>query len=117
MADKVKFGDFAKLDLRVGLIKEVEEHPNADKLFVLKVDFAEESGERTIVAGLRGHYSVDELKGKKAIFVANLEPAMLRGVESNGMILAASTEDKSSVKILVPKVDVNVGEKVKFENG
>ena len=73
MREKVKIDDFQKLDLRVGEILEVKEHPNADKLFVMKVDLGEEK-DRTIVAGLKEHYPADELKGKKAIFVANLQP-------------------------------------------
>lgn len=111
MDDKINYNDFAKLDLRVGLIKEVEEHPNADKLLVLKVDLGEDS-ERTICAGLKGFYSIEELKGKKAVFVVNLEPRELRGIESNGMILAASSEDKSEVKILLVDGDLEVGSKV-----
>lgn len=97
--------------MRVGEIKEVSKHENADKLFVLKVDLGEEE-EKTIVAGLRGFYSEAELKGKKAIFVFNLEPVVLRGVESNGMILAVVSRDKDKVSILVPERDVGVGSKI-----
>ena len=68
--EKISLEDFKKLDLRVGRILEVEEHPNAEKLYVLKVDFGSE--ERTIVAGLRKYYSIDELEGKQAIFAFNL---------------------------------------------
>jgi len=109
MSEKIKFDDFGKMDLRVGEIKEVEDHPNADKLLVMKVDLGEESGERTIVAGLKGFYEKENLVGKKAIFVANLESAKLRGVESNGMILAASNEDKSEVKILIVDGELPAG--------
>ena len=112
MIEKVSINDFAKLDLRVGEITSAEEHPRADKLFVLKVDLGSEIGERTIVAGLRGHYSADELVGKKAIFVVNLSPRNMRGVESNGMILAASSSDKSSVRILMVDGEMEVGSKV-----
>jgi len=110
--DMVSIDDFAKLDLRVGEILSVEEHPRADKLLVLKVDFGEEIEERVIVAGLKGHYSLDELKGKKAIFIVNLESVTLRGVESNGMILAASDGGKENVKILMVDGDLGVGSKV-----
>ena len=110
----VKFSDFEKLELRVGEILKVEEHPNASKLFILKVSFGDE--ERTIVAGLRGHYTAEELEGKKAVFVTNLEPAVLRGVKSEGMILAASNEGKSEVKILKPKTEVEVGTIVEIKN-
>lgn len=110
MSDKVLFDDFEKLDLRVGKILKVEEHPNADKLFVLTVDFGEEK--KTIVAGLRKFYSKEELEGKKAVFVVNLEPVVLRGIESNGMILAASNSDKSEVVFLAPEKDIEEGSKI-----
>jgi methionyl-tRNA synthetase len=109
--EKVSIDSFAKLDLRVGKILEVEPHPNADKLFVMKVDLGEKEP-RTIVAGLRAHYEADKLKGKLAIFAANLEPAVLRGVESNGMILAAVSEDHKKVVILTPEKGAEVGFKV-----
>ncbi|RMD67641.1 methionine--tRNA ligase subunit beta [Candidatus Pacearchaeota archaeon] len=109
--EKVSFKEFQKLDLRVGEIVDVSDHPNADKLFVMKVDLGE--GElRTIVAGLKGHYSADELKGKKAVFVANLEPAKLRGIESDGMILAAVTEGESEVVIISPEKEMPIGARV-----
>lgn len=114
--EKATIEDFSKLDLRVGEILSAEEHPNASKLLILKVDFGEEIGERTIVAGLKNYYKIEELEGKKAIFIVNLEPANLRGVESNGMILAASNSDKSEVRILIPKENVNQGSRVKFDN-
>lgn len=108
--------DFQKLDLRVGKILEVRDHPNADKLFVLKVNLNEDSP-RTIVAGLKSHYKKEELENKLAIFIANLEPAMLRGVESNGMILAASSDDKSKITILTPKKETKEGTEIRFKNG
>jgi len=110
--DKIAYEDFAKLDLRVGKILGVEEHPNADKLFVLRVNFGEEIGERTICAGLRGFYSAGELEGRSAVFVVNLAPRVLRGVESNGMILAVSSDDKNSVKILLVDGKLEAGSKV-----
>jgi methionyl-tRNA synthetase len=109
--DNVPFSAFAKLDLRVGEILEVNDHPNASKLLVLKVNLGEEEP-RTIVAGLRGYYSKEDLEGKKAIFVANLEPVVLRGVESNGMILAAVSGDRKKVFFLSPEKDIEAGTKV-----
>lgn len=109
--EKININDFVKLDLRVGKILEVQEHPNADKLFVLTVDLGEEKP-RTICAGLQGHYEAEQLQGMEAIFIANLEPRELRGVESNGMILAASNEDKSKVVILVPENGIKAGSKI-----
>lgn len=110
--EKIPYEDFAKLDLRVGKILEVSEHPNADKLYVLKVDLGEEES-RTIVAGLRSKYEKEDLAGKKAIFVANLAPVKLRGVESNGMILAAASGDDSEVVILTTEKDIKEGSKIK----
>lgn len=110
MKEKIPFQDFEKLDLKVGKILEVSNHPNADKLYVLKVDLAEEIP-RTIVAGLKLHYSPEDLLNKKAIFITNLEPATIRGIESNGMILAASNENK--VIFLTPESDIEEGSKIK----
>ena len=109
--EKISIDEFAKLDLRVGEIIEVALHPKADKLFVLKVDL-NEGNMRTIVAGLREYYEVEELVGKKAIFVANLKPVMLRGVESNGMILAAVSSDKKEVVVLKPEKEIGNGTKI-----
>lgn len=109
---EVNIKDFNKLDMRVGEILEAEDHPNATNLLVLKVDFGVDVGERTIVAGLKGFYEEKDLEGKRAIFIVNLEPVDLRGVESNGMILAASNSDKSEIKILVADGDLPIGSKV-----
>ena len=84
------------LNLKVAKIISVEDHPNAEKLYVLQIDLGNEK--RQLVAGLRGHYSKDELKNKKIIIVANLKYAKLRGVESQGMLLAG--DDGKDVGIL-----------------
>ena len=84
---EIKFEDWKKLDLRVGEIKEVKDHPNADKLLILKVDIGNEA--RTVVAGIKKYYSKEELIGKKIILFTNLEQKELRGIRSEGMILAA----------------------------
>ena len=89
----------------------LKEHPEADKLYILEVEFSK-SDKRTIVAGLKNYYSKKDLKGKKAIFAVNLEPAKIRGVESNGMILAASTPDHKKVIILTVDSDIETGSKV-----
>ena len=88
---------FAKLELRVGQIVEVEEHPDAEKLFALQVDLGEER--RSICAGLREYLSVQDLEQRKVVVVANLKPAMLRGVESRGMILASDRSDGKVVPV------------------
>src|SRR3989344_6632677 len=108
---KIPYSDFAKLDLRVGKILFVEDHPKADKLYVLTVDLGEPTN-RTIVAGLKPFYTKEELKNKQAIFVANLEPVILRGIESNGMILAASTENKSEIVFIKPEKEIKPGSKI-----
>ena len=108
---KIPYSDFAKLDLRVGKILFVEDHPKADKLYVLTVDLGEPTN-RTIVAGLKPFYTKEELKNKQAIFVANLEPVILRGIESNGMILAASTENKSEIVFIKPEKEIQPGSKI-----
>src|SRR3989344_2793331 len=84
--------EFQKLDLRTAKILNVEEHPNASKLYVLKISFGNE--ERQIVAGIRQYYEKEELIGKTIIVVKNLEPAVLRGIKSEGMLLAAENEGK-----------------------
>jgi len=79
---------FRAIELRVGTVRAAEPHPNADRLLVLRVDVGGE--ERQLVAGIRAHYDPATLVGRQVIVVANLEPAKLRGVESQGMVLAAS---------------------------
>jgi methionyl-tRNA synthetase len=94
----VKFEEFEKLDLRVAEVLDVQPHPDADKLYVLKIDLGDE--QRQIVAGVKQFYKPEELKGKKIVVVANLEPAKIRGVESNGMLLAAGKDNALSVLTL-----------------
>jgi methionyl-tRNA synthetase len=95
------------LTLKAGRIVEIDRHPDAQKLFVEKVDFGGEI--RTIVSGLVGHYREDDLRGKTALFVTNLKPAKLRGVESQGMILAAQGGDGEDAKVEVVMVDAPPG--------
>ncbi len=96
--ETIQYDDFAKLDLRVGTVTEVQDHPNADKLLVLKVDLGPE--QRQIIAGLRGFISPEALLGSQVVIVANLAPRKMRGLESQGMILAASyTEGEADAAI------------------
>lgn len=104
----IAIDEFRKLELKVATIKKAEPHPNADKLLVLQVDLGAE--ERQIVAGIRGHYQPEELVGRQVVVVANLETAKLRGIESHGMLLAAS--DSNRIVILTPEKKVNPGAKV-----
>ncbi len=96
----VEFTDFVKLDMRTAKVLEVRNHPNADKLICLKIDVGA-LGERQIVAGLKP-YLVDpqSLVGKTIIIVANLAPRAMRGETSQGMLLAASSDDRSRVIVL-----------------
>jgi methionyl-tRNA synthetase len=89
MSETITLGDFKKLDIRSAKVLEASAHPNADKLTVLRVDIG--GGEkRQIVAGIRAHYDARQLVGKSIVMLANLQPVTLRGVESQGMLLAAS---------------------------
>ena len=97
--------------MRTGKIVSVEDHPNADKLFVITID--EGSGStRTVCAGLKGHYEASELEGIDVIFVANLEPRKLRGVMSEGMILAAD-DGEGGVKVLTTQGEIISGSRVR----
>ncbi len=104
----VSFKEFQRLDLRIGTIKNVEPIKGAKKLLKLTVDMGEE---RTVVAGLAGHYPEQDLIGKQVILVANLDPAELMGVESQGMVLAA--EDGTGLHLIVPDGVTAPGSKVK----
>src|SRR3989344_1411129 len=87
--------EFQKLDLRVGTITEVKNHPEADRLYILKVNFGEE--ERQLVAGLKEFYEEKELLKKQVIVVMNLQPVKFMGVESQGMLLAAGGKNQVAV--------------------
>jgi methionyl-tRNA synthetase len=101
----ISYDDFQKLDIRVALVEKVEKVPKADKLYKLSIDLGTEK--RTIVAGLAEFYKAKELEGKKIIVLTNLEPRKLRGITSEGMLLAADFEDK--VSILIPDKDIPIG--------
>ena len=92
MADPITYDDFAKVELRVARVLEARPHPNADKLMLLQVSLGEET--KQIVAGIRLHYTPEQLVGKNIVIVNNLAPAMLRGEASNGMLLAATSGEK-----------------------
>ena len=105
----ITIDDFKKVVLRVGKVVECAAHTNANKLLVLKVDLG--GGEvRQVVSGIKQWYAPEQLVGKSVILVANLAPAMLRGVESQGMVLAASSGEQ--VILLSPEKDAAPGSKV-----
>jgi methionyl-tRNA synthetase len=92
------YDDFKKLEFKVAKIKDVVEHPNADRLYVITVDLGDKT--KQVVAGIRNSYKKEDLVGRQVVLVDNLDPAILRGVESQGMILAASDENGSSIVTL-----------------
>jgi methionyl-tRNA synthetase len=98
----VTIEEFKKLELKIARIKEISDHPNADRLYVILLDL----GNRTkqVVAGIKSSYAKESLIGKQVVVVDNLEPAMLRGVESQGMILA--TQDAQGISIISPDREV-----------
>jgi len=101
--------DFRKLELRVAQIKEVNDHPNADKLLILIVDLGDR--QKQVVAGIKKFYSKEELIGKQVILVDNLDPVILRGVESQGMILAGS--DENILAVVSPEKNLQLGSIIK----
>ncbi len=108
----VEFKNWSKLDLRVAQVKKIEEIEGADKLWKLTLDVGEKIGERIVCAGLKPYYSQKELEGKKIILFVNLEPRKMKGVVSEGMILAAVNKDKSNVKLIQPEGDIELGSRV-----
>ena len=106
--DTVKFDDFAKLDIRIGTIVSAEKVPETDKLLRLEIDFGEEK--RQLVAGIAETYSADELVGKQLPVLVNLETKKIRGLESQGMILAVVIDNKAV--LLHPEKPVPKGSKV-----
>jgi tRNA-binding protein len=109
---EITFDDFAKVDLRVAKIVEAEPHPDADRLVKLQLD--DGSGQpRQICAGIREHYEPETLVGKSIVIVANLAPRTIRGVESRGMLIAASDaakgSDERTVVVMTPMSDIGAG--------
>ncbi|PKN42569.1 MAG: methionine--tRNA ligase [Deltaproteobacteria bacterium HGW-Deltaproteobacteria-18] len=107
--DCIEFEDFAKVDLRVGTVLEATPHPEADRLLVLKIDTAEETP-RQVVAGIAEFFKPEELVGRQVVVVANLKPRKLRGLVSQGMVLAVKKE--GGLALLGPSSEVANGGKV-----
>ena len=105
----ISFDDFAKLELKVGTVLSAEEVEGSEKLIKLMVDLGEDKP-RQILAGIKKWYKPEKLVGKQFIFVANLEPRMMMGLESNGMLLAA---DSSKPVPLKPSSKVSPGTKIR----
>ncbi len=105
----ITFDEFKKMDLRVGEILKAEKVEGTDKLVKMEVDIGTEK--RTMVAGVADVYSPEELEGKKLTVIVNLKPAVIRGIESQGMLLAAEIEGKAIIPFFDP--DVPAGAKVR----
>jgi methionyl-tRNA synthetase len=106
---EIAFGEFQKLDLRVGKIVEANQVPKSKKLIRIIVDFGTEK--RQAVAGLLKYYKPEELVGKKCVFILNLQKRMLAGLESQCMVLAAE-DDQGNVVVLQPEKDIVEGSKI-----
>jgi aminoacyl tRNA synthase complex-interacting multifunctional protein 1 len=106
--------DFHRVEFRVGRIVECAKHPEADSLYVEKIDLGESTGPRTIVSGLVKFVPLDKMLNRLVIVVANLKPAKLKGILSAGMVLAASNADHTEVEILDPPAGAVPGERVTF---
>jgi len=104
----VSFDEFKKLDIRIGKVISVENHPQADKLYVLKIDIGTDV--KQSVAGLRPYLAPDQLQNKLVVVITNLQPVVLRGVESQVMILAASSNNE--VVILSPVKELPAGSRI-----
>jgi methionyl-tRNA synthetase len=107
---QIQYDDFAKLDIRLGKVVAAEMVEGADKLIKCTIDFGE-AGARTIVSGIAQWKKPEELVGKTLPYIFNLAPRMLRGVESEGMLLAAS--DENGVALLQPEREIAPGTKLK----
>ena len=108
----ISYEEFAKVEIRVGKILSAEKIPDTDKLLKLAVDFAEQNP-RQIVSGIALYFpDASVLVGKKCMFVTNLEPRIIRGFESNGMLFALSTED-GKFSLLEPSSEIPEGTKAK----
>ena len=110
--ETINFSDWQKLDLRIGKIAKAEDIEGADKLYKLTVDFGKEIGKRTICAGIKKYISKEDLKGKKSVFLINLEPRTLKGIESQGILLATGSQEKDKFVLIQPSEDIEVGTKI-----
>lgn len=105
----VTFEEFKKLEIKVAQIKEVRDHPNADKLYVMNIDLGDKI--KQIVAGIKASYKKEDLIHKQIVVVDNLESAVVRGVESQAMLLAS--QDEKGISLVIPDREVKLGSLVK----
>lgn len=115
--DPKTVADILRVDLRVGKILSAEKHPDADSLYVEQIDLGEPTGPRTIISGLARHIPLEEMKDRYVVVMANLKPSKMRGIVSEGMILAASAGEGETekVELVTPPEGSNVGEIVRVE--
>jgi methionyl-tRNA synthetase len=111
-SDEIDIETFAKIKFRVATIEKVEAIPKSKKLYQIQLDLGE-LGKRQMVSGIAQFYTPEDLVGKQIVIVANLKPAKLMGVESHGMLLAASTEGDQQLAILTPDKPITAGSKVR----
>ena len=105
---QINFSDWTKLDIRVAQIKQAQNIEGADKLYKLTIDAGKELGKKTICAGLKEHYEEKDLKDKRIIYLSNLAPRKMRGVLSEGMLLAASNSKHDKVILISPDADIAI---------
>ena len=110
--DRIDIDHFAKVQLRVATIESAELVPKSSKLYKLQLDVGS-LGKRQIVSGIAKHYTPEQLVGKQIVIIANLKPAKLMGVESHGMLLAASTEGDAALALLTPDKEITAGSTVR----
>lgn len=106
--------DVSRLDLRIGKILEVDRHPDADALYVEKIDCGDPTGPRTVISGLVKHVPIEEMRNRFVVVLCNLKPAKMRGILSEAMVMCASTPEK--VELLQPPENVKPGDRVVFAN-
>ena len=107
----VNYPDWEKIELKVAKIEKVEDIDGADKLYKLTVNLGDEN--RIICAGIKKHYKKEELQNKKIIVFTNLAPRTMRGIESQGMLLAAVSDDESQVILISPEKEIEEGARIK----
>ena len=108
-AELIDIEHFAKVQLRVGQVVAAERVEKSKKLLKLQVDLGSELGTRQILSGISQFYTPEQMLGRKIVVVANLKPATMMGLESRGMLLAASSADRTSLSLINPGEDATVG--------
>ena len=111
MKQKIDYDDFAKIEFKIGVIKECVKHPNADRLLVFQIDVGEEKP-RQIISSIAEFYKPEDVINKRVVVVTNLKKAKFRGMTSDGMLMCASLKDDKDVELLTITKDFAGGTKV-----